>query len=52
MFSKKKKKKKAFINDKHIIGKVQEKVAAHKEYKKAVSEGHGAYLMDEDAPVY
>ncbi|XP_046570901.1 protein mono-ADP-ribosyltransferase PARP4-like [Haliotis rubra] len=38
----------AFINDKHIIGEVKEKEQAHKEYKKAVSEGHGAYLMDRD----
>ena len=38
----------AFINDKHIIGEVKEKETAHKEYKKAISEGHGAYLMDQD----
>lgn len=38
----------AFINGKHIIGEVKEKETAHKEYKKAVSEGHGAYLMDQD----
>nr|XP_039269914.1 protein mono-ADP-ribosyltransferase PARP4-like isoform X2 [Styela clava] len=38
----------AFINDKHVIGEVKEKEQAHKEYKKAVSEGHGAYLMDEE----
>ncbi|KAL8613683.1 hypothetical protein ACOMHN_029775 [Nucella lapillus] len=38
----------AFINDKHIVGEVKEKETAHKEYKKAVSEGHGAYLMDQD----
>ena len=38
----------AFINDKHIVGQVKEKEVAHKEYKKAVSEGHGAYLMDQD----
>ena len=41
----------AFINGKHIIGEVKEKEEAHKEYKKAISEGHGAYLMDEETPV-
>ncbi|XP_029458355.1 protein mono-ADP-ribosyltransferase PARP4 isoform X2 [Rhinatrema bivittatum] len=40
----------AFINGKHIIGEVKEKVQAHQEYRQAVSEGHGAYLMDQDAP--
>ena len=34
----------AYINDKHVIGKVKEKEKARKEYAKAVSEGHGAYL--------
>ena len=38
----------AFINGKHIVGEVKEKEKAHKEYKKAISEGHGAYLMDQD----
>ncbi|KAK7486590.1 hypothetical protein BaRGS_00022115, partial [Batillaria attramentaria] len=38
----------AFINDKHVVGEVKEKEEAHKEYKQAVSEGHGAYLMDRD----
>jgi hypothetical protein len=38
----------AFINGKHVIGVVKEKETAHKEYKQAVSEGHGAYLMDQD----
>lgn len=38
----------AFIGDKHIVGVVKEKETAHKEYKKAISEGHGAYLMDQD----
>ena len=41
----------AFINDKHIVGEVKEKETAHKEYKEAVSQGHGAYLMDEETPV-
>ncbi|XP_028417262.1 protein mono-ADP-ribosyltransferase PARP4-like isoform X3 [Dendronephthya gigantea] len=40
----------AFINGKHIVGEVKEKEQAHKEYKKAISEGHGAYLMDEETP--
>ncbi|XP_061177489.1 protein mono-ADP-ribosyltransferase PARP4-like [Saccostrea echinata] len=38
----------AFINGKHIIGEVKEKETAHKEYKQAIKEGHGAYLMDQD----
>ncbi|KAK3773376.1 hypothetical protein RRG08_023253 [Elysia crispata] len=38
----------AFINGKHVVGEVKEKETAHKEYKKAISEGHGAYLMDQD----
>ena len=29
-------------------GEVKEKETAHMEYKKAISEGHGAYLMDQD----
>ena len=41
----------AFINDKHIVGEVKEKETAHKEYKEAISQGHGAYLMDEETPV-
>ncbi|XP_072018547.1 protein mono-ADP-ribosyltransferase PARP4-like [Amphiura filiformis] len=40
----------AFINDKHIIGEVKDKETAHKEYKEAISKGHGAYLMDEETP--
>jgi poly [ADP-ribose] polymerase len=38
----------AFINGKHVVGVVKEKETAHKEYKQAVAEGHGAYLMDQD----
>lgn len=30
---------------------MKEKEAARKEYKQAVERGHGAYLMDQDAPV-
>lgn len=40
----------AFINDKHIVGEVKEKEQAHREYKEAISKGHGAYLMDEEEP--
>jgi len=41
----------AFINGKHIVGEVKEKEQAHKEYREAISKGHGAYLMDEETPV-
>ena len=41
----------AFINGKHVVGEVKEKEQAHKEYKEAISQGHGAYLMDEETPV-
>ena len=37
----------AFINGKHIVGKVKEKEQARQEYKEAISKGHGAYLMEE-----
>ncbi|AWP13565.1 putative poly [Scophthalmus maximus] len=40
----------AFINGKHVVGKVKEKETARKEYRQAVEKGHGAYLMDQDAP--
>uniref|UniRef100_A0A8B9LMC2 Poly [ADP-ribose] polymerase n=1 Tax=Astyanax mexicanus TaxID=7994 RepID=A0A8B9LMC2_ASTMX len=40
----------AFINGKHVIGKVKEKEQARKEYRQAIEKGHGAYLMDQDAP--
>ncbi|XP_068123037.1 protein mono-ADP-ribosyltransferase PARP4 isoform X2 [Hyperolius riggenbachi] len=40
----------AFINGKHIVGEVKEKQQAHREYRTAIREGHGAYLMDQDAP--
>ncbi|XP_004912129.1 protein mono-ADP-ribosyltransferase PARP4 [Xenopus tropicalis] len=39
----------AFINGRHIIGEVKEKEQAHEEYRAAISEGRGAYLMDQDA---
>ena len=41
----------AFINGKHIVGEVKEKEQAHKEYREAISQGHGTYLMDEETPV-
>lgn len=34
-----------------IGSQVKEKETARKEYKQAVEKGHGAYLMDQDAPV-
>ncbi|XP_037655823.1 protein mono-ADP-ribosyltransferase PARP4 [Choloepus didactylus] len=40
----------AFINGKHIVGEIKEKEDAHREYREAISQGHGAYLMDQDAP--
>ena len=30
---------------------MKEKEEAHREYKEAISKGHGAYLMDEEKPV-
>ncbi|XP_067889798.1 protein mono-ADP-ribosyltransferase PARP4 isoform X3 [Heterodontus francisci] len=39
----------AFINGKHIIGQVKEKQQAHHEYRQAIKQGHGAYLMDQAA---
>lgn len=40
----------AFINGKHIVGEIKEKEEAQREYREAISQGHGAYLMDQDAP--
>ncbi|KAL5457332.1 hypothetical protein EMCRGX_G034580 [Ephydatia muelleri] len=40
----------AFINGKHVVGEVKEKEQAHREYREAISQGHGAYLMDEETP--
>ncbi|KAM9850760.1 protein mono-ADP-ribosyltransferase PARP4 isoform 2-T2 [Aulostomus maculatus] len=40
----------AFINGKHVVGQVKEKEMARKEYREAIQKGHGAYLMDQDAP--
>lgn len=33
------------------LSQVKEKKQAHREYRKAISQGDGAYLMDQDAPV-
>ncbi|XP_004680419.1 PREDICTED: poly [ADP-ribose] polymerase 4 [Condylura cristata] len=40
----------AFINGKHVVGEIKEKEEARREYREAISQGHGAYLMDQDAP--
>ncbi|XP_041092549.1 protein mono-ADP-ribosyltransferase PARP4-like [Polyodon spathula] len=40
----------AFINGKHVVGEVKEKEKARREYRRAIQEGHGAYLMDQEAP--
>ncbi|XP_023046089.2 protein mono-ADP-ribosyltransferase PARP4 isoform X1 [Piliocolobus tephrosceles] len=40
----------AFINGKHIVGEIKEKEEAQREYREAVTQGHGAYLMSQDAP--
>ncbi|KAJ1077193.1 hypothetical protein K5549_005363 [Capra hircus] len=40
----------AFINGKHVVGEIKEKEAAQREYQVAISQGHGAYLMDQDTP--
>nr|XP_057937742.1 protein mono-ADP-ribosyltransferase PARP4 isoform X2 [Doryrhamphus excisus] len=40
----------AFIDGKHVVAQVKEKEQARREYRQAVQEGHGAYLMDQDAP--
>lgn len=34
-----------------FVSQVKEKEKARKEYKQAIEQGHGAYLMDQDAPV-
>ena len=35
----------------YVLGTVKEKKEAHKEYREAISMGHGAYLMDEEKAV-
>ncbi|XP_063952024.1 uncharacterized protein LOC129255706 [Lytechinus pictus] len=39
----------AFINDRHVVGTVKTKEKAKEEYQEAIREGHGAYLMQEEA---
>ena len=38
----------AFINEKHLIGVCKEKKEARVEYKKAIEQGKGAYLMEQE----
>ena len=38
----------AFINDKHVIGVCKEKEIVRKEYREAISQGKGAYLIDQE----
>ena len=38
----------AYINGRHIVGQIKEKQTAHREYREAISKGHGAYLLDQD----
>lgn len=38
----------AFINDKHVVGVCKEREQAHREYKEAIAQGKGAYLMDQE----
>ncbi|XP_069011288.1 protein mono-ADP-ribosyltransferase PARP4 [Embiotoca jacksoni] len=40
----------AFIGGKRVVGQVREKERARREYKEAIESGHGAYMMDQDAP--
>ena len=35
-----------------VCVQVKEKEQAHREYREAISKGHGAYLMDEETPVH
>ena len=39
----------AFINDKHVIGVCKEKQQAHREYREAIEQGKGAYLIDQES---
>jgi hypothetical protein len=38
----------AFIADKHVIGVCKEKEQAHREYREAIAQGKGAYLIDQE----
>jgi poly [ADP-ribose] polymerase len=37
----------AFIGKKQLVGITKEKQAAKEEYKQAIQQGHGAYLLEE-----
>jgi hypothetical protein len=41
----------AYINDRHVVGRVQRKEAARRTYREAVARGDGAYMMEENVPV-
>uniref|UniRef100_A0A8C2QM92 von Willebrand factor A domain-containing protein 5A n=2 Tax=Cricetulus griseus TaxID=10029 RepID=A0A8C2QM92_CRIGR len=38
----------ALVDDKKIVAELQEKTQAHSSYKNAISQGHQAYLLEED----
>jgi len=38
----------AVIGEKRVVGRVEEKEKAFEEYDRAMAEGHGAYLLDQD----
>jgi poly [ADP-ribose] polymerase len=40
----------AFINEKHLVGVCKEKQKAHQEYREAIEQKKGAYLMDQESP--
>lgn len=40
----------AYIGSRHVIGHVEEKQRARREYREAIAKGHGAYLMEEEKP--
>lgn len=39
----------AFINEKHLVGVCKEKQEARREYRQAIEQGKGAYLMDQES---
>jgi hypothetical protein len=40
----------AVVGDVHYVGEVKDREAAFEEYDTAISQGHGAYLLDEERP--
>ncbi len=40
----------ALVGDKRVVGRIMEKDAAFDEYDRAMAEGDGAYLLDQDRP--